>query len=835
MAQPPEETTAGDARGGDDELDARLARIERSVNDLSARLGEVERHLDASSRRAPQIETRPFGQGASPTPDARTSAGAQTRPGVWLDATEEASHDASHARSHAATGARSSAESQARGAAVDESPAVEDFPFGASHARVEDAGGRGSSASSSRQPPQASAVARARRDFESLVGGSWFNWLGIVAVTLGVGFFLKYAFENQWIGPAGRVLLGGAAGCAILALAERLRARGYRAYAHVLTGGGILILYLSVYAARGLYNLIGVTPAFALMSAVTATAVVLAVRYDARAIAVLALIGGFMTPVLLKSDVDRQIALFTYVAFLDAGVLAIAYFKRWRVLDHLAFAATALLFAGWWLSHYEPWKLWRTLLFLTLYFLMFSALAVVHNVLRKRRANGLDLSLVIFNATLYFSTAYALLEDAHRGALGAFALLVAAFYALLAYVAYARHREDRLLSSAYVGAAATFLAVAVAVQFQQHWVTIGWAAEALALTWLGLRTSERAPRYFALVAFYFAAVRWLTTDLPAVSIGADTHFVPLLNTRALSCLAVLAALSCATWLYRRAPARVGETEAAVITAALTLTRAALVLVLLSADANDYFVQRVARAPDATRDALRLRLEDTKQLTLSVVWTTYAAGFAAVGVARRLKSLRFAGLLWLAVTALKILAVDSASYDAGWHAPVFNQTFAAFAVFVAAAWYVAHVYARDERMGAVERRAVVTALTLAGNLFAVAALSLEASGYFRKQLAARAAAGLEARDLRLARQLSLSLVWAVYGGAMLFFGHARANKTLRLMALALLAATTIKVFFFDLSELEKFYRIVSFIVLGLVLLAVSFLYQQRRAREAEGET
>jgi uncharacterized membrane protein len=822
MPQPPEETTADDARDGD-RLDTRLARLERSINDLSARLGEVERQLDTSSQPTRLTEARPFGQGATPTTDAQTAAHVEPRVGAWREAAEETS-----------------------GAARDESAAVEDYPFHVPHARVEESAGRASFASSSHESfasssqssPQPlsqtpSAVVRVRRDFESLVGGSWFNWLGIIAVTLGVGFFLKYAFDNQWIGATGRVLLGGAAGCAILALAERLRARGYRAYAHVLTGGGILILYLSVYAARGLYNLIGVTAAFALMSAVTTTAVLLAVRHDARSIAVLGLIGGFATPVLLSTGVDRQLALFSYIAFLDAGVLACAYFKRWRVLDHLAFAATTLLFAGWWAFHYEPRKLWLTFFFLTLFFLMFSALALLHNIMRRRRASWLDLALVIANATLYFSTSYALLEDAHRDLLGALALLLALFYALLAYTARAYHREDRLLASAYVGAAATFIAIAIAVQFDQHWITIGWATEAVALTWLGLRAGVDAPRRFALPVFAFAALHWLTADLPAIRVGADTQFVPLFNTRALSCFVLLVALACATWLYRRASARLNVAEREIITTSFTLTRAALVLVLLTVDANDYFAQRLARVPDETRDAMQLRVENTKQLTLSLVWTIYAAAFASVGVMRRLKLLRFAGLAWLAVTALKILAVDAAYYDAAWHAPIFNQTFAAFAVFVAAAWYVAHTYAHAEGVDADERRIVVVALTVAGNLFAVVALSLEASGYFRKQLAARAASGIGARDLRLARQLSLSLVWAVYGGALLFIGHARQKKTLRLMALALLAATTVKVFFFDLSELDKFYRIVSFIVLGLVLLAVSFLYQQRRAKEAEG--
>src|SRR5205085_3367029 len=213
--------------------------------------------------------------------------------------------------------------------------------------------------------PVAAGMSRAWGDLEARIGGSWFNWLGIIAVVVGVSFFLKYAFDQHWIGPLGRVLLGGVTGCAILALAERLRLSGYQAYAYVLSGGGILILYLSVYAAFGFYHLIRQPFPFALMAFVTMAAVVLAARYNAYAIAVLGLIGGFMTPRLLATNVDNEVGLFGYAALLDAGVLALAYFKRWRSLNYLAFAATWLLFAGWWFKFYDDSKLWLTLFFLT--------------------------------------------------------------------------------------------------------------------------------------------------------------------------------------------------------------------------------------------------------------------------------------------------------------------------------------------------------------------------------------------------------------------------------------------------------------------------------------
>jgi uncharacterized membrane protein len=822
------------SNAGGDQLDARLAQIERAVGELSARLRAVEDGLTAAPRDRPrEADARPFGQGATPparpddhhtsvveepgyTPHATRSEGAVVDdypfniPPRAPDETRQAGAAGADERARADRSQHEAARADRVGGGADR---VDDGAFAAS------------------------AAVRARRDFETLVGGSLFNWLGIVAVTLSVGFFLKYAFDNQWIGPVGRVLLGAAAGCAILALAERLRARGYRPYAHVLTGGGILILYLSTYAARVFYDLVGLTTAFALMSVVTATAVALAVRYDALAIVVLALVGGFMTPALLSTGVDNQIALFSYVAFLDAGVLGVAYFKRWRVLDHLAFAATVLTFIAWALAFYEPRKDWRTLLFLTLFFLMFSALALLHNALRRRTASRLDVSLLLSNSALYFAAAYLVLDSRHDDLLGAFSLAAAAFHALLYLFARERHREDRRLASAYVVATSALLLVAVGTQFERQWTTIGWAAEAILLAWFGLRAGERAARYCALAVFAAALEHWFAIDLRDFAFDGADAFVPLLNARAFSCAALVAALAASIYFYRRHADGVDKGEREIVAGVLTLAANALALTLLSRDAVDYFSSAASPyGAGAGGEMARARsLGNDSALTLTVLWAVYASAALAVGLRRNVSLLRYAALAWLAATGVKLLLRDASFYDAPWHAPLFNQTFAAFAAFVAALWYAARSYARAHGIDEEERRAALAALTVVGNLFAVAALSLEASGYFRKQSGDGDGAGRPARDLRLARQLSLSLVWAVYGGAALGYGHARQNKPLRLLALALLAATTVKVFFFDLAGLERFYRIVSFVALGVVLLAVSFLYQQRqrRAREEEG--
>jgi uncharacterized membrane protein len=175
------------------------------------------------------------------------------------------------------------------------------------------------------------------------------------------------------------------------------------------------------------------------------------------------------------------------------------------------------------------------------------------------------------------------------------------------------------------------------------------------------------------------------------------------------------------------------------------------------------------------------------------------------------------------------------YDAVWHAPLFNHTFLAFALLVAGYAAAVRLYARDERLSE-DERSVVPALVIIANVLALVALSAEAVGYFESRRVLDADAAGQ-RDVELAKQLSLSVVWMLYGAGLLLVGRMRRSRLLRLMALALLGLTTLKVFFLDLSALDRAYRIVSFIVLGAILLAVSYLYQksqQRANAEAEQE-
>lgn len=641
-------------------------------------------------------------------------------------------------------------------------------------------------------PPDITPAAFARRpDLEARIGGSWFNRIGIIAIFLGVTFFLKYAVDNEWIGPAGRVLIGAAIGVAFLLLGERLR-KHYPSYAYGLTGGGIAVLYAAIWFASGnKYALLAQPVAFGLMALVTATATLLAARYSALPIAVLGLIGGFLTPILLSTGVDNETGLFTYIALLDLGVLALAYSKKWRSLNYLAFISTVLMFAAWMDEWYEPNKLWTTIIFLTIFFATFALLAVTYNVVNRRPTGWLDLAMVFTNALLYFGTSYSLLDDEYYGMLGGFALLVAAFYLGLGYFTYRRDAEDTLLVFTFLGLGFLFSVLAVPIQFDQHWVTMGWAVEGAVMSWIGLRAKDRASRYAALVVFAIALSHWVMVDVHDFAYAVGSQFVPLLNRRALSGAVMVAALAAAAFFYKRYGEDIEEQSS--FASLFTLGANALALALLTIDANDYFEQRKALA--SGRESLT-SLSNTKALTLTALWTIYGVGALFAGITRKIKPLRLLALILLAGATIKVLVVDLSYYNSSLHSLAFNQTFVAFAVLIGALATAAWFYHKAENLDDAERGPVRGVLIAAANMLAVIALSAEAIGYFDRAQAL--ASGDDIGRLENTKQFALSAVWTIFGVMAFTVGVRRGSAGVRIGSLMLLALATAKAATIDLQ-------------------------------------
>jgi len=190
-------------------------------------------------------------------------------------------------------------------------------------------------------------------DLESRIGSHWLNRIGISAVLIGVSYFLKFAFDNNWIGPTGRVSIGLLAGIAVIVWSESFRNRGYKIFSYSLKAVGVGVLYLSLWAAFQMYGLIPSSIAFLAMVIVTASTATLAIKQDAEILAAIALTGGFATPLLLSTGQNREIQLFSYVALLGSASVALVAVRPWRRLLVLSYAGTLVLYIAWYAEYYR--------------------------------------------------------------------------------------------------------------------------------------------------------------------------------------------------------------------------------------------------------------------------------------------------------------------------------------------------------------------------------------------------------------------------------------------------------------------------------------------------
>src|SRR5258706_14467270 len=254
-----------------------------------------------------------------------------------------------------------------------------------------------------------SGSAKVDADLEKKIGQYWLNRIGIVAVLIGVSYFLKYAFENNWIGPGGRIVIGLLAGIALVLWSERFRARGYAAFSYSLKAVGIGTLYLSLWGAFQVYHLIPSAAAFVAMVIVTASTLALSLSQDAELLASFALIGGFATPVLLSTGQNHEFVLFSFVCLLDAAILVAAILKPWRRLLWGRFAGTIILYFGWYNEYYSLDQRALTVLFAALFAALFAVIPLVTRHEQSTRFPGPSITLTLlplFNAAAFFLALY---------------------------------------------------------------------------------------------------------------------------------------------------------------------------------------------------------------------------------------------------------------------------------------------------------------------------------------------------------------------------------------------------------------------------------------------
>lgn len=328
-------------------------------------------------------------------------------------------------------------------------------------------------------------------DLEKFIGENLINKIGIAILVLGIAFFVKYAISQNWINEYGRTAIGVACGAILIGVAHKLR-KTFAAFSSVLVGGGLAVLYFTITIAFHEYHIFSQTVAFVIMVLITAFSVLLSISYDRKELAVLALIGGFTSPFLLSTGEGNHVVLFTYVTILNIGILALAFFKKWNVLNILTYIFTVVLFAGWLLFKlvwgYQP-PYGSALVFATIFFVLFFLMNIVNNVKENRKFNNVEIMLLLSNTFLYYSAGMFVLAHLGQGMYqGLFTAIVAIFNFIFAFSLYKNENADKTLVYLLIGLVLTFASLAAPIQLEGNHVTMFWASEAVLLLWLSQKS-----------------------------------------------------------------------------------------------------------------------------------------------------------------------------------------------------------------------------------------------------------------------------------------------------------------------------------------------------------
>ncbi len=487
-----------------------------------------------------------------------------------------------------------------------------------------------------------------KKKLEELIGERWLSWVGISILLFGAVFFLKYAFENRWIGELGRVAIGMVAGLGFVGYGRRRHLARWRTFSQVFTAGGVTLMYLSIYASYAFYDLIPSWAAFCFLALVVIQAHLLAVYYNAPGIAVMGQIGGFLAPILLSTGRDQFAVLFSYVLLLDAGVVLVCLRKRWGWIASFSFTLSHALFWGWYVDHYHPEKLWPAVAFQAGVFALFLIADLLP--IRRGRPIGLETWVrLLFNPFVFFASAYALLEPEHPQWMGVFAVLLAALYALIARWALGWSKTDRRPALIAVGVALLFVTMAIPIQLEANWITLAWGVQAVVLVWLAVRLRSDGLRLAAFAVAAPALFRQLVFDTPWDYRAA---FTPLWNREFTSAFALAACFLAMAWLLRQE--RPGAAGREVW--ALALVALGLVWFTSTVEIYSYFEVQVRELAGADY-AQRRALDWTAQMLVSVLWATFAAALVGTGLSRGLAALRWTGLALFGATVLKAIFID----------------------------------------------------------------------------------------------------------------------------------------------------------------------------------
>lgn len=330
--------------------------------------------------------------------------------------------------------------------------------------------------------------------------------VGMVILFFGLSFLVMYAANKGYFPIELRLSLVGAIAISLIGLGWKTRNKE-GGYGLVLQGGGIAGLYLTLFAASKFYFVLPLKLTFALMFVVVVCSVVLAVMQNAQVLALMATAGGFLAPILTSDGSKNYVGLFTFYLLINIGILSVAWFKTWRLLNWVGFMFTFAIFSIWALSDYRPADYYATQPFLIAYFAMYLVIAILFSIKQPPNLKGLiDGSLIFGMPITGFGLQAKLLNHTEYG-LAISALVLFIIYTSLALWVRKKYIEThKNLFEAFIALGVTFGTLAIPLAFDCKWTSASWAIESVGLIWVGLRQQRLRPQVVGMFLYLGSVV-----------------------------------------------------------------------------------------------------------------------------------------------------------------------------------------------------------------------------------------------------------------------------------------------------------------------------------------
>jgi len=692
---------------------------------------------------------------------------------------------------------------------------------------------------------------KGKSDLEKFIGENLINKIGIAITVIGVAIGAKYSIENDLISPLTRIILGYLFGLGLLGFGIKLKSK-YENYSAVLVSGAMAIIYFITYSAYGIYHLIPQIVAFILMLIFTIFTVIAAINYNRQIIAHIGLVGAYAVPFLLSEGSGKVAILFSYMAILNIGILAIAFKKYWKPLYFVSFGLTWLIFLSWFVSKYQTNEHFGlALVFITIFFVIFYLTFLAYKLLQKEKFAIDDIILLMINSFLFYGIGYRILDghETSKQLLGLFTLSNAVVHFIASVIIYRQKLADKNIHYLITGLVLIFITIAFPVQLDGNWVTLLWAGEAALLFWIG--RTKNVPFYEKLsyplicLAFFSIMQDWGYVYNSYNPNDPSSRITPLFNVNFLTSILFIASLGFINVLNQKKNfPSILETQRGILKIVSFAIPAILIFTIYYA-----FIMEIAAYWNQlfTDSAIKINSKNQefpgnyRNYDLNRYKTIWIINYSLFFVSilsfvnlRKLKNQKFGlinlGLTFLALDAFLTLGLYNLSelresyleqtLSQYYHRGTINLwiRYLSFS-FVALILYSCYKYIKED----FQQRNFKLAFELLMHTTILWIASSELINW------------MDVYKSEQSYKLGLSILWGLYSLFLIAFGIWKKNKPLRIGAIALFGATLIKLFIYDISHLNTIAKTIVFVSLGVLLLIISFLYNKYKLLISDDET